>query len=114
MAERLVMESAEEKTGADGKPVKRIYKLFESDAQNPEIYIDGMQGVIVVGSVVKINCFTRGHAGPTDGATEERRMVACRLTMGVDTFLAILDWLKVVDADLRPKILITSPPQEKS
>ena len=108
MTRKLVFETKEH-VGASAPGA--TYQLYETAGAFREIYIDGMQGVSVVGPIVKINCYTRGAKAPANPGEVEEREVACRLVMGTDTFLAIVDWLKLVDADLRPKIDPKSMPR---
>jgi hypothetical protein len=100
MTRRLVSEAAE----SVGGPAGVKYELYEAEGTNPEVYIDGMHGVMLVGSIIKINCFTRGGFPAAKAGEVEQRDVACRLVMGLDTFLNVMDWLKVVDKDIREKV----------
>ena len=102
MARRLLFETIDESTGKTQKG--RTVHLYENDDHNPEVFIDGMQGLAAFGHVVKINCFTRGAKLPTEEDEVEERDVACRLVMGVETFLAISDWLTPIAGELREKI----------
>jgi hypothetical protein len=80
------------------------FRLYENDGVNPEVYIDGMHGIAVMGAVVKMNCFTRGYIEPaqqTDGV--EDRIVACRLVMGLDTFFGVINLVKNMEELLKSK-----------
>src|SRR5262245_18999105 len=103
MARKLLLSTNQPLTGHEKQP-GATYQLYEDGGINPEIYIDGMQGVVILGPVIKINCFTRGFATPAAAGQVEERDVACRLVMGIDTFFSVVDWLKSVSDDLRPKI----------
>ena len=105
MSRRLILEHDQPLSGLkDQTPVK--YKLFETDERNVEIYIDGIQGMRLVGPVVKLNCFTRGAAMPASPGGTEEREVACRLVMGVDTFFSIVEWLKNISADVQKNVVV--------
>jgi hypothetical protein len=104
---RLIIESKQSVGGADA-----TYRLYETPGIAQELYIDGMQGLTVVGPVVKINCFTRGAQTPAQTGAVEEREVVCRLVMGVDTFLAITEWLRSVESELRPKLAAPQPIDE--
>lgn len=88
MPERLV--SAAPGAGLNGREAR----LYESSDTNPEVFIDGVQGLLVQGLTVKVNCFRRAVDQSLESTSEfERRDVACRLVMGMDTFLALTDFL---------------------
>jgi hypothetical protein len=107
MSERLSLR-AEQGEGSE----KVVFELYESTDRNLEIFTEGIHGISIVGPIAKINFFTRGAAIPSQ---PERRDLACRLVMGVDTFLAIADQLKAAADELRPKIQIqTFVPQPPS
>jgi hypothetical protein len=98
MAERLVA-----KTTQRGQALE----LYESGDRNPEVFIDGVHGLMVNGATVKLNCFSRSI---NSTAEAERRDVACRLVMGVDTFFAVADFLNAQAAQLRKSL---AKPQAK-
>jgi hypothetical protein len=108
MSERLSLK-VEQGEG----PGKSTFELYESTDRNVEIFTEGVHGLSIVGPIVKINFFTRGGAIPTQ---PERRDLACRLVMGVDTFLALADQLKAAADELRPKVQVQTfaPPPKQS
>ena len=72
------------------KQGSQILNLYESADRNAEIYVDGAQGLLSTGHIVKVNLFTIR----TDSTQEvQNRDVACRLVMGIDTFLSLADFL---------------------
>ena len=99
MAERLVA-----KTTQRGQALE----LYESGDRNPEVFVDGVQGFMVNGATVKLNCFSRAFHSTAEA---ERRDVACRLVMGVDTFLAVADFLNAQAVQLRKNL---AKPQTKA
>jgi hypothetical protein len=102
MTRKLILESPGTVTPPNAAAGEVTYRLYENVGSTPEIYIDGGQGVHVVNTIVKVNCFTRGAAIPAmqPGQIEERQVV-CRLVMGTDTFLSFADWLQGVAAQIR-------------
>ena len=81
MAERLI---------GTLKQGNQILNLYESTDHNPEIHIDGAQGFLATGHTAKLNLFTI-RMNSTDEV--QNRDVACRLVMGIDTFLSLADFL---------------------
>jgi len=104
MTRKLVLETKQHVGDAPSDAPDATFQLYETVGTVAEIYIDGMHGVIVVGSIVKINCFTRGSKAPAKAGETEEREVACRLVMSTETFLSISEWLRRIEADLRLKI----------
>lgn len=70
----------------NGKPVQVV-----EPAHGPlEIFIDGVQGVMVSGPIVKTNFFTRDFVDPAaNPPPAELRRVVCRLVCGIDTFMSL-------------------------
>jgi hypothetical protein len=95
MTDRLIMAYSEE---------NKVFELFENSVRNPEIFVDGVQGISVAGASIKVNFFTRGASLPLQAPGSERRDVACRLVMGMDTFLSVVDFLKKIEAEFRAKM----------
>jgi hypothetical protein len=105
MTRRLVLETRQSLGGAS----EATYQLFETPGTFVEAYIDGVQGLSVVGPIVKLNCFSRGMRPPAQAGEVEERDVVCRLVMGTDTFFAFAEWIRSVEADLKGKLAV--PPQ---
>lgn len=83
----------------------REARLFESTDSNPEVYVDGIQGLVVVGGVVKLNFFRRALDQSLEPGSEfERRDVACRAVMSIETFLSVVDLLKATGQDIQAEI----------
>jgi hypothetical protein len=82
MSERLIL--TEGKTGQAGE-----IRLFDA-GDTPEIYADGIHGMVVTGETVKINFYTRDL--PSVGEDFERRSVACRLVMPLEVFYKVADY----------------------
>lgn len=84
-------------------------ELFEPSDTNIEVHVDGIQGLSVHGSVVKFNFFRTipDHFGKEDDERLEgvqKRLVAARIVMGVDTFLSVTQWLGDNAADMLKQI----------
>jgi hypothetical protein len=83
-------------------------ELYESTDYNPELHVDGIQGMLVNGATVKLNFFSRIYPTVPD---VERRQLVCRMVMGVDTFLSVADYFKQyaekLQRDLNIQILPT-------
>ena len=104
---RLIIEAKQSVGGPEA-----TYRLYETPGVAQELYIDGLQGLTIVGPVVKINCFTRGAQTPTQAGGVEERDVVCRLVMGTDTFLAVATWIRQIEAELRPKLTTPQQPEK--
>ncbi len=84
------------------KEGEKTIELYESDGKNLEIYIDGIQGVMGAGSIVKFNCFARDFDHLQDGI--ERRSVACRMVMSLDTFISVADFLEKTAINMKKEL----------
>lgn len=84
MGERLVVRSEDGQGNA--------IELYESTDRNLEVHVDGIHGLSVRGTTVKFNFFTLPPQ--TGGENSQRREVACRVTMGVETFLSVAAFLQ--------------------
>lgn len=85
-----------------GGPSGSKFRLYEPTDRQVEVYTDGVQGVVAAGPIIKINWFSRGSTPPVTGPQQiEERDVVVRTVMGLDTFFAVLDFLKSVEAELR-------------
>lgn len=87
------------------KQGNQTLNLYESTDRNPEIYVDGAQGILGTGHVVKVNLFTVR----TDSTQEvQNRNIACRLVMGIDVFFSLADFLhsfaEQMKKDMNPKV----------
>lgn len=97
MADRLILS-------VDSDDKKSKYNLYESSIPNPEIFVDGIQGMMVAGSVAKFNFFTQDYLSPEETKGGDRRRLACRLVMSVETFLSTADYFQRYAKELREKI----------
>ncbi len=86
------------------KQGQQTLNLYESTDRNPEIYIDGAQGVMAAGQTLKVNLFTR-HMDTNPQV--ENRNVACRLVMGIDTFFSLVDFLNSTAEQMKKDLMIT-------
>jgi hypothetical protein len=89
MSDRLILTSQE-----DGKTIE----VYESPDNNLEIYVDGVHGMMLSGATVKINCFTRDFSRDEN---VDRRSVACRLVMNVETFFDVVHYMNLREQDLK-------------
>lgn len=89
------------------KQGQQTLNLYESTDRNPEIYIDGAQGVMAAGQTLKVNLFTR-HMDMDTNPQVENRYVACRLVMGVDTFFSLVDFLNSTAEQMKKDFKITA------
>ncbi len=95
MAEKLI---------ASLKQGQQTLNLYESTDRNPEIYVDGAQGLMAAGQTLKVNLFTR-RMDTTPQV--ENRNVACRLVMGIDTFFSLVDFLNSTAEQMKKDLKIT-------
>ena len=86
------------------KQGQQTLNLYESTDRNPEIYIDGAQGLMAAGQTLKINLFTR-RMDTTPQV--ENRNVACRLVMGMDTFFNLVEFLNTTAEQMKKDLKIT-------
>lgn len=94
MGERLVVRSDD----GQGNAVE----LYESTDRNLEVHVDGIHGLSVRGTTVKFNFFTLPPQ--TGGENTQRREVACRVTMGVETFLSVAEFLRQQAESIRSNV----------
>lgn len=96
MADRLIMTIEQ-----DGKKMR----LYESRGSNPEVYVDGIQGMMVTGPIAKFNFFTRDFISPEEFEEQgERRKLVCRLVMTANTFLSVADYFQKHAQELKQKM----------
>jgi hypothetical protein len=97
MAERLIVS-------VEGDDKKNL-NLYESSVSSPELFVDGIQGMMVVGAVAKLNFFTRDWPSANGTQNEgERRKLACRMVMTVDTLLSVADYLHKHAQEIKTQI----------
>ena len=102
MTSRTILEST-----TAGKTIKVVGR----EIGEPELFVDGIHGVMRDGLAMKLNFFTRGFS-EGDKSDEERREVACRMVMTLDTFLSVADFLKVQAERLREEQQILEVPED--
>lgn len=102
MADRLVGKTVDNR----GKTCE----LYEPEGQNVEVFVDGIQGLEARGPNIKFNFYRAvpNHL-PENERDEnlERRVIASRVVMGVDTFLSVVDWLNNTAAEVRGQLVVT-------
>ena len=75
MSRKLILEAKQPLGGAEKEPPV-TYRLYEAEGSIHEVFLGGMQGFALVGTTIKINCYSRGTAPPAkSGETEERDVV---------------------------------------
>jgi hypothetical protein len=88
------------RTETDGQ----VQELYDRPGA-PELYVDGFHGFFAAGATIKLNLFTRAfQPSAVDGAAKlevDRRELAARLVMGVDTFFSVVEALNRVASNLK-------------
>lgn len=87
---------------------KRL-ELYDN-GRGPEIFVDGIQGLMGGPSIVKWNFFSTGFREGYDGREKEFREVAARIVCSPETFVSIVDFMKEV-ADQIKKDMNADPEQ---
>ena len=85
-------------------------ELYAPDGPLPEIYIDGIHGLAATGTIVKLNCYTREFQS---SEVLDIRVMNCRLVMGIDTFIAISDFLKTHSEKMQTEMGFTVVKDDK-
>ena len=89
-----------------------VCELYEPTDREVEVYVDGIQGLQARGPVVKFNLH---RIIPDFGASKdekiEKRMVAVRVVMGIDSFITTADWLHERANEVRGQIEIVAKAQ---
>ena len=82
-----------------------VCELFEPTDREVEIFCDGIQGMQVRGPNVKFNLYrTIPDFRDNKDEKHEKRVVAARIVMGVDTFLSVVDWLSENSKSIRDNV----------
>jgi len=85
---------------------KKDLNLYESSVPSLELYVDGIQGMMVGGAVAKLNFFTLDwpSAKTGDQRKGERRRVACRMVMTLDTLFSVAEYLHKQAQEIKSQI----------
>ena len=93
---------------------KIVCELYEPTDREVEVFVDGIQGLQATGAVVKFNLH---RVIPDFGASKDKniqkRMVAVRVVMGVDTFVTTIDWLHERANEIRGQVEIVAKAQSE-
>lgn len=95
---------------------KVVCELYEPSDREVEVFVDGIQGLQAKGPVVKFNLHREiPNLGARKDEKIEKRVVAVRVVMGIDSFINTVDWLYERANELRGKVqIVTNINQEKS
>ncbi|WP_156092782.1 hypothetical protein [Rhodovibrio salinarum] len=93
VSDRLIYE----KTSENGETIR----LYGHPGGDPEYYIEGVHGFMAGPNGVKLNLYTVGFSD-TEG---QRREVACRLAMSLDSFVSLAKFFQDRLKDIQENVV---------
>lgn len=78
---------------------KRL-ELFDN-GKAPELFVDGIQGLMGGPSIIKWNFFTTGFREGYDGQEKEFREVAARIVCTPEVFVSMVEFLQEVADEIK-------------
>lgn len=85
----------------------RRLELYDTGS-HPEVFVDGIQGLMIGKGVVKWNFFSTTYNADYTEKDHEYREIAARIVCTPDTFLSLVDFLNEVAEQMKPNDQVPS------